>query len=89
MKCTVVPVGKRHEPAQILRCSAGETMHREESTDYLGDLFNASGKSKFNVIKRIAKAYAILAEIKVILTDIPLGHLTKTKTKTPQNMLVF
>ena len=72
-KCSVIHVGKNTGTCPDVKVHK-ETMHREKSTDYLGDLFHASGKSKFNVIKRTAKAYAILAEIKAILTDIPLGR---------------
>ena len=70
-KCSVIHVGKKTGSCPDSEVH-GEIMHREESTDYLGDLFHASGKSKFNVIKRTAKTYAILAEIRSILTDIPL-----------------
>ena len=45
-----------------------ETMHRKK---YVGDVFHNSGKSRFNIIERCTKAYAILAEIRAILTDVP------------------
>ena len=48
-------------------------MHRGESSKYLGDIFHNSGKSKYNIIDRSAKAYGILAEIRAILNDVPLG----------------
>ena len=48
-------------------------MHREESTKYIGDLFHSSGKVKHNLLERTSKAHAILAEIRAILTDVPLG----------------
>ena len=48
-------------------------MHRGESSKYLGDLFHSSGKSRYNILERSTKAYAILAEIIAILNDIPLG----------------
>ena len=51
----------------------GQTMHKEESAKYLGDIFHKSGKAKFNIIERQNKAYAILAEIRAILEDVPLG----------------
>ena len=51
----------------------GDKMHREQSTKYLGDLLHESGKSKFTIIERTAKAYATLAEIRAILADVPLG----------------
>ena len=49
-------------------------MHREEMTSYLGDILHESGKPKYNIIDRTAKAYAILAEIRAILADVPLGR---------------
>ena len=51
----------------------GEKMHRETSTKYLGDILHNSGKTKFNIIERSAKANAILDEICAILTNVPLG----------------
>ena len=48
-------------------------MHEESSAKYLGDIFPKSGKAKFNIIQRQNKAYAILAEIRAILEDVPLG----------------
>ena len=87
-KCSVIHVGKKTGTCPDIKVH-GETMHREESTDYLGDLFHASGKSKFNVIKRTAKAYAILAEIKAIITDIPLGrYKTEVGLQLRQAMFV-
>ena len=44
-------------------------MHRGESSKYLGDIFHNSGKSKYNIIYRSAKAHGIRA----ILNDVPLG----------------
>ena len=41
-----------------------EKMHREDSTTNLGDILHKSGKPKYNIIDRTAKAYAILAEIR-------------------------
>ena len=48
-------------------------MHRGDSTKYLGDIFHNSGKSKHTILERTTKAYAILAEIRAILNDVPLG----------------
>ena len=50
-KCSVIHVGKNTGRCPDLEVH-GETMHREDSTNYLGDLFHCSGKSKFNIIKR-------------------------------------
>ena len=48
-------------------------MHRGESSKYLGDIFHNSGKSKYNIIYRSAKAHGILEEIRAILNNVPLG----------------
>ena len=48
-------------------------MHIRESSKNLGDLFHSSGKSRHNILERSTKAYAIFAEIKAILNDVPLG----------------
>ena len=48
-------------------------MHRGESSKYLGNIFHNSGKSKHNILERSTKAYAILAEIRAILNNVPLG----------------
>ena len=59
-----------------------EKMHNTDSTVYLGDTVHSSGKSKFNINERCIKAYAIMAEIRAILQDVPLGKY-KTKSWTP------
>ena len=75
------------------RCSDlqvhGETMYKEKTTKYLGDIFHDSGKSRFNIIEMSAKAYAILAEIRAILTDVPLGkYRTEVGLELRQAMFV-
>ena len=61
-KCSAIHVGKSAGSCHDLKVH-GETMHRESSTKYLGDIFHNSGRSRFNIIERSTKAYAILAEI--------------------------
>ena len=64
-------------------------MHRENSTKYLGDSFHNSGKTKFNIAERSAKAHAILAEIRAIPTDVPIGrYKTRTGLQLRQDMFV-
>ena len=48
-------------------------MHREESTKYLGDIFHTNGKSMSTILDRSARAHAILADMRAILQDVPLG----------------
>ena len=67
----------------------GKPMHREESTKYLGDIYHSSGKAKFNIHDRSARAYAVLAEIRAILTDVPLGkYRTEVGLLLRQSMFV-
>ena len=61
-KCREIHVGKSAGSCHDLKVH-GKTMHRESSTKYLGDIFHNSGRSRFNIIERSTKAYAILAEI--------------------------
>ena len=71
-KCVAIHVGKNKGSCPVLKIHE-EQMHRGESSKYLGDIFHNSGKSKHNILERSTKAYAILAEIRAILNDVPLG----------------
>ena len=53
-------------------------MHDEQIKDshkekYLGDYITRDGNSNETIVKRKTRGYAVLAEIKAILNDIPLG----------------
>ena len=61
-KCLAIHVRKYQRKFPDLKIHK-ETMHRGESSKYLGELFHNSGKSKYNIIERNAKAHGILAEI--------------------------
>ena len=64
-------------------------MHIENSTKYLGEVFHNSGKTKFNIAERSAKAHAIISEIRRILTDVPIGrYKTQTGLQLRQDMFV-
>ena len=71
-KCSAIHVGKKSNSCPDLKVH-GQKMHREESVKYLGDIVHKSGKSKENTSERVVKANAIVAEIRAILADIPLG----------------
>ena len=87
-KCSVIHVGKKSYSCPELKVH-GKIMHREESTKYLGDIYNSSGKAKFNINERSARAYAVLAEIRAILTDVPLGkYRTEVGLLLRQSMFV-
>jgi hypothetical protein len=70
-KCSVIHVGK-HSVCPDLRVHK-EKMHKEDSATYLGDIIHKSGKLIHNINERCIKAYSILAEIRAILQDVPLG----------------
>ena len=64
-------------------------MHRKKSTKYLGDIFHNSGKSRLNIIERSTKRYAILSEIRAILTAVSLGkYRTEVGLQLKQAMFV-
>ena len=87
-KCSAIHVGKKKGECPDLKVHM-KPMHREEQTKYLGDIFHSSGKSKPNVIERIARAYAILSEIQAILSEVPLGiYRTEVGLQLRQAMFV-
>ena len=71
-KCSVIHVGRKTGTCPDFKVHM-ESMHRVEKTKYLGDIIHSNGKSTPNIPERSAKAYAILSEIRAILTDVPLG----------------
>ena len=71
-KCSVIHVRKKCGECPQLKVH-GKPMHKAESLMYLGETVHESGKNKYNLLERRAKAYAIFAEIRAILEDIPLG----------------
>ena len=70
-KCSVIHVGKNNQCSD-LRVHK-EKMHKDESATYLGDIIHKSGKAVHNINERCIKTYSILAEIRAILQDVPLG----------------
>ena len=86
-KCNVIHVGKKANCNELKVHK--EKMHNTDSTVYLGDTVHSSGKSKFNINERCIKAYAIMAEIRAILQDVPLGkYKTKVGLQLRQAMFV-
>ena len=49
-------------------------MQKSHKEKYLGDFLTSSGDNKATLTERIAKGYAVVSEIKSILTEIPLGR---------------
>ena len=72
-KCSVIHVGKPSGKCPQLKVH-GQPMHQAHSLTYLGDSVHESGKIKYNLIERRAKAYAVFAEIRANLNDVPLGN---------------
>ena len=87
-KCCVIHVGKKSQCCPDLKVH-GEKMHEAESTKYLGDILHQSGKAKYNIKERQIKAYAITAEIRAILEEVPLGkYRTEIGLQLRQAMFV-
>lgn len=71
-KCSQIHVGKGQQNCAGLKVHANR-MNRSIKEKYLGDLVTDVGNNKANISDRVAKGYAIVNEIKAILSDIPLG----------------
>ena len=87
-KCCVIHVGKSTGrcPEQEVR---GKLMHRENSAKYLGNIFHSNGKTNATLVERCAKAHAILADIRTILQDVPLGkYKTQAGLQLRQSMFI-
>ena len=64
-------------------------MNDSNQEKYLGDLVNTTGNIKATVADRVAKGYGIVAEIKAILNEIPLGcHKLEIGLQLRQAMLI-
>merc|ERR1719319_1749043 len=87
-KCAAIHVGKKSKSCPNLKIH-GEKMHREEKVKYLGEIVHRSGKTKENTKAREIKAHSIVAEIRAILSDIPLGkYRTEVGLQLRQAMFV-
>ena len=51
----------------------GEKMEDSDKEKYLGDVINKNASSHATVVERVSKGYGILANIRAIMHDIPLG----------------
>ena len=49
-------------------------MKMQEKEKYLGDIVHSNGKQHATIVERLSEGYGILANIKALLDDIPLGH---------------
>ena len=73
-KCSRIHIGNK---TNKLECAAlkvhNEDMKNSEKEKYLGDFVTKEADSNATLVARKSRAYAILAEIRAILTEIPLG----------------
>ena len=66
-----------------------EKIYNTESAVYFGEVIHKSGKAKFNINEKCNKVYVIMAEIRAILQDLPLGtYQTKVGLQLRQAMFV-
>jgi predicted metal-binding protein len=72
-KCAKIHVGKRCNDCPELDVQ-GENMKSSNKEKYLGDYVNTSGNSKDTLAARVSRGYAVLSEMRVLLSDIPLGR---------------
>ena len=72
-KCHRIHVGKQNGECPELNVH-GKKMADSLQEKYLGDLYNQTGNAKATVSERVARGYSIIADIKVIITEIPLGR---------------
>ena len=74
-KCASIHVGKNNkcDSCPVLKVHE-EQMKESHQEKYLGDLINSSGKPKATISERVAKGYGIIAEIKSILNQLPVGN---------------
>ena len=72
-KCAKIHVGKKcdHCPQYYAQ---GNKMNTHVQEKYLGDIIHSDGKQHATIVERLARGYGILANIKALLDDIPLGH---------------
>ena len=87
-KCSVIHVGKKLKECPTLKVHKN-IMNEASSLTYLGDTVHESGKTKYNLIERRAKGYAIFAEIRAILEDVPYGiYRTRVGLQLRQAMFI-
>ena len=73
-KCAKLHVNKgiKHPSCPELKVH-GDIMKSSDQEKYLGEILNSNTKPHVNIVERISKGYGILANIKGLINDIPLG----------------
>ena len=73
-KCSRIHIGKKTKQDECVSVKVhAEEMKNSEKEKYLGDFVTKEANSNATLSARKTRAYAILAEIRSILTEIPLG----------------
>ena len=66
-----------------------EKIHKANSSKYLGDIINKSGKAKENIGDTVVRAVASFTLIRAVLEDIPLGrHRTEIGLELRKSMFL-
>ena len=73
-KCARIHIGKKSENQECHNIKVHkEDMKNSEKEKYLGDYVTNSANANETLISRKSRAFAILTEIKALLSEIPLG----------------
>ena len=88
LKCSRVHIGKQKSDCPVLHVHKTE-MKSSKKEKYLGDYIEQSGNMKATLDDRVSKGHGIIAEIKAILNEIPLGrYKLEIGLKLRQAMLI-
>jgi hypothetical protein len=87
-KCSKIHVGRKCDYCPEL-FAQGEIMKNHEKQKYLGDIIHSNGKQHATIVERLSEGYGILANIRALLDDIPLGYRqTQTGLELRQAWLI-
>ena len=87
-KCNRIHIGRQKGQCQNLKVHEAN-MKESELEKYLGDLINALGDINDTVEQRVSRGYAVIAEIRAIFSEIPLGrHKVEIGMELRQAMLL-
>ena len=86
-KCSKIHVGQKCE--HCLDCAQGEIMKNHEKQKYLGDIIHSNGKQRATIVERLSWGYGIVANIRALMDNIPLGYRqTQTGIELRQAWLI-
>ena len=72
-KCAKIHVGRHSSQCPQLKAQDG-WMNNSDKEKYLGDIIQRDGKPHATIVERISKGNGIVANIRALLTDIPLAN---------------